>query len=248
MKKVTLLVAAALLAAVPAFGATLMSETFTYPDGDLIVTSGGLWVVHSGGGTPIQTVAGQAFYTWPNSDDVNRAFAVQSATAKTYACFEVTVGTNTGVGTESYFAHFSDGSSFNFRARTWITAVNPPNFRFGITTSSGSLPAYGQVWPVDLILGVTYEVAIAYDATTGVSTLWVNPVGEGSPSISSSTTSSSTSPEGLQLSAFAMRQNGSGQASFTVDNIEVAQTFDEACPQPTPVETTSFGRIKALYR
>jgi hypothetical protein len=255
MKNATLLaVACSLVFAAPAFAASLMSESFSYADGDITTTSGGAWVNHSGSGD-VQMISGKAEVSMARGSDVNRGFGPQGPAATTYACFEATVTSFTtpvsGSG-ETYIAHFKN-SSTGFRCRVFVA---PPagggHFRFGVTVSSTNIdPAvqnFGQYWAADGTIGQTYKIAMKYDDAAGVATVWVDPVNEASSSITSST-SSSTIP-GANIESFALRQSNEDTSSFTVliDNLEVGTTFADVCPEATPTTHTSFGRIKALYR
>jgi hypothetical protein len=255
MKNATLLaVACSLLVAAPAFAVSLLSEPFSYADGDIAVVSGGAWAIHSGT-TDVKIVSGQAEVSMSRSADVNRLIGAQGPAATTYACFEATVTSFTtpvsGSG-ETYFAHFKNAST-GFRCRVFVA---PPagggDFRFGVTVSSTNVdPAvanFGTYWGADGTIGTPYKIAMKYDDAAGVATVWVDPVTEASASISSST-SSSTIP-GANIESFALRQSNEDSSVFTVlvDNLEVGTTFVDVCPDATPTTQTSFGRIKALYR
>jgi len=257
MKKVTIavLALAALALAVPGFAATLMSESFSYPDGDLTAVSGGNWANHSGT-TDIQVISGKAEVSTARSGDDNRVFGAQGPAATTYACFEATVTSFTapsaGSG-ETYIAHFKNAST-GFRCRVFVApAAGGGAFRFGVTVSSTNIdPAvanFGTYWATDGALNVPYRIAMKYDDAAGVATIWVDPVSEASTSVSSST-SSSNPIAGADIQAFALRQSNEDSSNFTVlvDDIVVGTTFDDVCPNPTPTTQTSFGRIKALYR
>lgn len=244
MKKVTLLVVAALLAAVPAFGANVLSETFPYPDDTLTVASGGLWSAHSGANNnPVFCVGGKAVYG-AGSEDVNRVFsATIPNTTNAYACFELTVVSSTPYVASGYFIHFRPGGgSFNYRSRL---RMEPPagggDFALNINNSVNAL---GVAWPQDLLFNRTYVITLKYDPTAGTSTLWVDAATEASPSVTHADAASAQA-----TGEIALRQSGGApSAGTTIDNIEVGTSFSDVCPQPTPVEKTSFGRIKALYR
>lgn len=242
MRKATLLLMAlALLAfAAPAMSASFWSETFTYANGGLVAVSGGNWATHSGTGTDVQVTGGVANLDMLNAPDDNRTFPAQSATAKTYACMQVTVPTQAAAIVATYFAHFKDTGTLNFAGRL---AVMPPagssGFRFGIgATTTTFVP-----WGTDLNFGQTYTVAIMYDAAAGSAKLWVDPLTEASTSVSSlgGTT-------GFLLSAFAFRQSTNGNFKAMVDNIQVGDAFLSLCPSPTPTNSSTWGRMKTLYR
>ena len=91
--------------------AALLSETFSYPDGNLTVVSP--WTNHSSPtGTDIKIVSGRAVGTMSNTPDDNRTFA--GTTAKIYSCFELTIPTPLAAPDTGYIAHFKDTGTSNF--------------------------------------------------------------------------------------------------------------------------------------
>jgi hypothetical protein len=60
---------------------------------------------------------------------------------------------------------------------------------------------------------------------------------------------------GFQISAFAMRQSATATPAgttiwkYNVDDIAVGTTFNDACAgQPTGTNSSTWGRVKVLYR
>ncbi len=249
MKKATIAVFAltALALAAPAFGAQLLNDSFSYPDGDVTVASGGLWVRHSGGDGPY-IVSGEMVLDLVNSGgglndgDVNRAFAARTATDVTYVCFQATVTGNAPSGGGTYIAHFRSSADFIYPGRIYLTSEPAlTTFTFGIAaTSSGTVTV---PWPTALNFGQVYNLVCKYDAATGTSTLWIDPVSEASPSISST----NAVAIGDLIDEYAFRQS-SGVDFVNVDNVTVGETFNDVCGGATPTTTTSWGRMKALYR
>ena len=246
----------------PAFATQYLSEAFPYPNGALgsataatpNATTG--WYTHSGtGGTlpnDIAVSSGVAVGLMSNSPDDSKNFSqVLTATDKVYGCFLCTIPTpGTLPVVTNYFAHFKgQGTATNFVARVYVgPGTDNSHFKFGITTQN--TVASIQWWATDLNFDQQYTIAIAYDASNGVSNLWVNPVNE------TSTNLASTDPLiGSIIGAFALRESTSGLPSGTsnwgykVDQIGCASTFDEACVAgPTPANTPTWGKIKSLYR
>jgi hypothetical protein len=255
MRKATLLITVLALLAIagPAFSASFWSEQFSYANGALTSVSAN-WTTHSGTGTDIQVNSGVAVGSNSNAPDDNRVFGVtQSATAKTYACFQVMIPTQATTPVLNYFAHFKDSGTFNFGARVYV-APSGGTFTFGVSLGSCGTGCTVALWPVALNYGQWYTVATLYDAGAGVARLWVDPAGEGSLSISHNTWSGTTSQAGFQLSAFALRQSSSGIPSgtanwgYNVDNIQVGTAFADLCPSPTGAAGSTWGRLKTLYR
>ena len=252
MKNATKLITAALAitalaAASPALAVSLMTETFTYPNGGLVAVSGGNWTNHSGAGTDITIASGVANGDEANAPDDNRTFAAQSATAKTYACFKVTIPTPTGAGPigQAYFAHFKDTGTTIFNARVFV-APSGTTFTFGITAGSSTTPT---LWTSALNYNQAYYVVIDYNAATGVAELWVDPTLETSAKVTSSLPAGST---GTLVSAFALREASLTAAAawkFSVDDLGVGTSFADACVSgPVPNVGTTWGRLKTIYR
>jgi hypothetical protein len=245
----------AAFSAAPALATPLLTETFTYPNGNLVVPLGN-WTTHSGaGGTDIQVVSGTAAGDMAQAPDDNRTFTAQTATAKTYACFLVKIPAQAAALTgTTYFAHFKDTGTSSLVARLYVTPLSP-TFTFAISVSSANAPLpfqYLSNWTSALSFDTYYNVVIDYDAAAGFSDLWVNPANESSAKVTSST--SSGVKTGTLVSAFALRQSASGIEAGTnwkwiVDNVGVGSTFDDACVASTiAVEPKTWSTVKTLYR
>jgi len=238
-----------LAVATSAHATVFFTDDFNYSDGDLTAVSGGFWFAHSAPGEgPIQVVDGKAVLEQPGLEDVNRWTGGPSlAPGDTwyYALqFSVTDQRETpGVGAiaNTYFAHFSDGGTFNFRGRLYITSgSDPANFSLGISSSSTSGAHPVVPWGSDLTFGTTYAAVVSYTAAAndppagndGFSTLWINPVNASSPSI----TDTNPDPNVVsdlnpfnQMDALALRQQGGGarRADILVDVVSIGDDFDE---------------------
>src|SRR5690349_25178862 len=90
MKRLATLAALLALSAAPAFATVLMSDSFTYPNGDL--SANAPWAVYSGTPpTDIQVNAGRVIVNENNAPDDHALFPVQGTSSKTYACFDAIV-------------------------------------------------------------------------------------------------------------------------------------------------------------
>lgn len=228
------------LTAAAAFSAVLLTETFTYADGGLVANSGGNWLTHSGSGTDIQVVGGRAVGLMSNAPDDNRSFAAQTATGKTYACFSVNIPTPAGaITTGNYFLHLKDTGTSNFAARLAVVPSGS-TFTFGIGATTTTFTS----WTSALSFDTWYVVAISYDAATGMAELWVNPASEASPNVTAG-----PGTTGFLISSVAMRQSATASIfGFEVDDLGVGTTFGDACGQATPTNSTTWGRLKTIYR
>jgi hypothetical protein len=144
-------------------------------------------------------------------------------------------GDPTAAGT--YFAHFMNTGTF-FCARVFSANIDATTFKVGINSTSAT-PTF---WATPLVKGVYYTIAIKYDAATGVSTMWVDPQSEASTSIVGPNTT-----VGTLVSGFALRQSA-GTGVVYVDNIKVGDAFADLCPVATPTSSSTWGKLKALYR
>lgn len=242
MRKFTIGFAALTLvvaAAIPASAAVLLSEGFPYSDGNLVPNGG--WANHSGAGTDIQMIGGRAVVDMAQAPDDNRSFTAQSATAKTYYCLEVMIPAIVGSPRLNYFAHLKDTGTINFAGRLGVS-TSGSSFTFAVGATAFTTPT---LWGTALNYDQSYRVVVSYDAATGSSEMWVNPVNELSTKVTS------TGTAGTLISAFALRQSNTGTGTVwkaSVDNVGVGNTFDEACSQITPTNTSTWGRVKVLYR
>jgi len=239
---------------VTAFAGSLMSETFSYPDGGLVANSGGNWTNHSGAtGTDIQIVSGAAVGSMASFPDDNRLFSSpRSATDKTYACFTLTIPNQTMVA--NYFAHFMVNST-TFRSKVFAAPSQAPGgYLIGVSVTANAagtppvipLAPLGFTWPQPLNFGQAYRVAISYDAANGVSEMWIDPTNEASGKISATDVTAASGA----LTAFGLRESNSNGCAFTytVDDLSVGTTFDDACSGTIPVERKTWGTIKTIYR
>lgn len=250
----------------PASAVNFWLESFTLPDqalgaapvGSVNPTTG--WYTHSSGSnlggspTDIQIISGVAHGSHTNQPDDSRPFGpgysiTTGASDKTYACFMLYVPTTAGMLTSyQYFAHFKDnlttGTAFTCKLYLAGIAGNATQFNLAINNTVTAGPY--QPWVTPLNFDTWYNVAMRYDGATGLSTLWVNPTGEGSVSV----TANDPVLTGRPLGAFALRQiSNSSAGTYRVDDISVGTTFNDACSGvPTPANKSTWGQLKTIYR
>ncbi len=256
MKKiVTSLLALALgVAFASAASATvLVSEGFSYPDGNLVPNGG--WANYSGTGTDIQVLSGRAVGSNNNAPDDHLLFTAQTLTNSTYACFEVAIPDPGGAPKPTYFAELKDAGTTNLVARVYVLPITG-GFTFGISHASTSSTVGVVPWSATpLVYGQSYTIVIKYDPVAIASTMWVNPSSELSPSVSQ------TGTLVIAISGFGLRESstastlpaspayvGTANFGYSVDNLGVGTTFSDACFQFTPAKTSSWGQVKVLYR
>lgn len=217
--------------------AVLVNEPFSYPDGLLVgrVPSpgpGATWVAHTDEGkTPIQVNGRRAVLTQGSGtggrEDVNIGFAVQPTTATTYARFDFMLPSGQTVEPDLHglvFAHIkSNRLTTHFRANTGVVAATGAgDFALAVNANGLKLDE-GTSWPIDLMFDTMYRVVTNWNSVTGEAKLWLNPVNEGSPSISH-TGHSTLQP----MESYALRQSSDYFGTQIIDNIVVATSFVES--------------------
>jgi hypothetical protein len=260
MRKSTfaLLALAALALAVPAGAANLVSEPFSYANGNL--TPNGGWASFSGAGLDVQVASGRATggaIGNPAIDD-HIFFTAQPTTSKTYACFDCLIP-NPGVGAPKpiYFAALNDAGTANFVSRVYVLNLVAGGWTFGLSHSSTSTTVGVVPWTSALSYDTNYRITINYDPVAHSSTMWINATAESDPSVSIT----NAAVAGLSTATFALRQSNAAATlpaspsyagtldwNFSVDNVGVGTTFNDACFQATPTQNTTWGRVKTIYR
>lgn len=235
---------AALLVATPIDAAIVLEENFTHPDGPLVGQvptpgPGGAWAAHSDPGVgPVVNLGGEALLSHGNIalEDVSSVFTAFGAADTMYAGFDfrfpvpqVAEPDATGL----VFAHFlvDGGGPASFRGQVGILApTGGGDFTLAINADGADLGA-GVSWGTDLFDGVTYRAVISWNAATGESRLWVDPVDMSSPNVSHLGGST-----GSLIDAFALVQGTSAgyNGRQAIDNLIIADSFDEALGVPEP--------------
>lgn len=212
---------------------TLLTEDFSYADGDLTGVSGGTWTNHSGSAEFIQVVGGEMImlHGGGSREDVGATFATTGSGVLT-AEFDLTVTDDTLIsgGDYEYFAHFMTEGSFTFRSRLDIVeAAGGGDFTLGLDDSSSTASV---IFGSDLDFGTTYRVALTYSLDDGSATLTVDGTG--------TITAAGDNPPDVTSNRFAFRQSSSSnQESITVDNLVVTSSI----PEPS---TSILGALALL--
>ena len=230
--RILLLSAGALVVACSAH-AQLLSENFTYSDGSLTSASGGSWVAH-GSGTAVPVADGAAVLAGGSGrEDVNRSLGSVYTTGTLTVSFDVdlSAGSVAASGVNSYFLHFSDGGTANFRARVFVgssSANDVDLFRIGIE-NDGNESSVSVAYSTDLDRTSPHSVVVSYDLDSRTSKLWVD-----SSVLNTPTAQDIVAATGIGMSAIAMRQGGTASTTgnysgLRVDNLVVSYT---AVPEP----------------
>ena len=194
-------------------------STFSGTEGDLIVTDEQALVQH---GTP--------------SEDASVAF--NSVVGSIYYAFDFTVNAAEPIsgGDYEYFAVLKD-DGYNYRGKLDIVNANTEgnDFTVGISTT-GSIA--DTVWASDLSFGNTYRATVKFDQDSNIAQLWIDASSESDTSISGD---DETDP-GTTITQFGLRQSDSSKnESILVDNLNIAQTFNETLSTNSMSISTDFS-------
>lgn len=235
--------------------ANILTDAFTYPNGNLVPNGG--WANFSGAATDIQVVSGRATGSGPNANDDHLLFAAQPTSSTTYACLDVIIPTPTGAPKPIYFAMLKDAGTSIFVSRLYVLPLAGGGWTFGISHSSTSATVGVTPWTSALSYDTEYHLVISYDPVAKSSTLWVNPASQASPSV----TDVNGTATAVAVAGFGLRQSASSSTlpaspsyvgtadwGFSVDNLGVGTTFDTSCSGATPTKGQTWGQIKTLYR
>jgi len=194
-------------------------STFSGTEGDLIVSDGQVLVQH---GTP--------------SEDASVAF--NSVVGSIYYAFDFTVNAAEAIsgGDYEYFSVLKD-DGYNYRGRLDIVNANTEgnDFTVGISTIGSTADT---VWASDLSFGNTYRATVKFDQDTNIAQLWIDASSESDTSISGN---DETDP-GTTITQFGLRQSDSSvNESILVDNLNIAQTFNETLSTNSMSINTDFS-------
>ncbi len=246
MKKSMFTLIPALLAAAASQASIVLSDSFTYPDGDIAAAPGSPWLVHSGT-TPATIQANELRLTSGNSADVNALLAggpyFSNSPAVLFSSFQMRVTSRPG-NAGTYFAHFKDTNVMQFtgfggrvfvsasNAYTAMLIANNQVYRVGIANGTSGTAASGQI-DVDLFLNTTYTIVTRFVPNTGAATIWLNPAAETDPSVSATDIGTAIRPDPIDVVAYAFRQSG-GIGMVMVDNLKVGTTFADVAGTNSP--------------
>jgi len=223
---------ALLLQVASAGAAVIFSDNFTYADGPLVGAAGSTWANHSGTAGQVNVVSNQVQLTQNESEDVNAALSGNPySTGTLYAGMDFNFSALPG-GTGGYFMHFKEVGASIFRGRVYanITGAALGSYRIGI--SNGSNPPSLVTIPVDLNLGDTHRLVLAYDTAAVASTLYLDSLTE------TGGTAAADVVTATPIVSIALRQSvasGNGMGTLVADNLIVGTTFGDVAVAPEPV-------------
>jgi hypothetical protein len=131
----------------------------------------------------------------------------------------------------SYFLLFNDGSGttgpYECRVLAATNGAASGFYRIGIN-NFGADATTGQMFPMDLAPGVDYVVVTSLVLSNGMSTVWVNPVTQSSPSVTDPTAPSAGTL--FNISDIELRESGANAGLVDVSHLKVGTSFDSVFP------------------
>lgn len=271
MKKLSWLLLAVALIGSTGF-AQLMTDNFSYDAGGLTTVASANWIVNTGAGNKVITVAdGNLSYggyaqsgigrqislvsSKTSAEDAYRQFTTISAAGSVvYAAYLISVTDTVGIAENTnvsgeYFVAFLPSSSTSFYASRVCIRRGASGNTFQLGIKAGTATAQTPEWYTnDLNVGQTYLIVNSYELVAGtgndVAKLWVNPsIGAVPPAPNASQTSTS---DVADIARFGLRQ-GSGTTTGTtpnvvIDGINVSEFWGESL---LPVQLASFAAVRA---
>ena len=213
----------ALAARLPA--ALVLDEPFNYPDGSLVLVSGGAWETHNGGAGELLVVNGTAEVRQDQREDVNRPLSGQPYTNGVLYLSCVVEFTELPLSTPgTYFLHFKAERS-TFRAKVFVTTEGAGENRFRLGIANGFNTQVTYV-PSDLAPNTAYTVVVRYNVETAQSTLWINPTSE---ETMVNRADGVDAPDPVEIVAVALRESNAsgGMGVVRVDDLKVGTTFED---------------------
>jgi len=216
-----------IVAAGSANAVTLLTDTFSYPDGPLVGNGG--WVNHSGTADTLLVESGQAVVKEDGSapEDAHTTFTGHDTGIFT-ATFDITVSASSTISGDDfeYFAHFmEDGTTFYTARLDVVAPTSGGDYTLGISNGSTA----EATLPTDFFFDEPVTVALSFD----FSDLQASVTADGN------TVSSTTPANALTFTdSFALRQSSSSSdETIYVDNLTVEWT----APVPEPATFALMG-------
>lgn len=256
MKKTILSGCGMLLLAATSNATTLFSDSFTYPNGNLV--GQGPWLQNGASAVnPIQASGGEATML-PTGQDINAALSSPfSLVDGTTFYIGSTINISAASAAGDYFLHWSPATSSTVFVSRLHARSSGGGFQLGyLETASGGSLTWGSTV---LNLNQDYRVVVAYNVLAGAlndtANVYVNPtdyaVEANNTPYLTDTAWSSTLAETATLGAVNFRQGGSTTgATLSVDDLYVATTLAEmeVVPEPTSLGLVMLGAGAVLIR
>jgi hypothetical protein len=215
-------------------------DYFNYDSGGALdVAAGGFWQHLSGNLGQLQVSGGVATvdtfdYTENLQTPLLGAPYSTNGSAVLYSSYIVNMANvgNMPRNNGTYFAAFNDGSGTTANVEACVVVATngaaPGNYRLGINNRVGATATNSQMWATDLLPNSNYVVVVALVVNTGVSTLWINPTNQASPSV----TDTSALTTKYNINDFELRESGANGGAVSLSHLLVGKTFNSVIYPP----------------
>jgi hypothetical protein len=242
------ILAVAIFAAAQAQATTVLSDTFSYANGNLVPGNDGWTQSGTTATNPIQVSGGKAVLGIAGGQDVFDALPGGTVTPgdgnSFYYALTLNVSSATAAG--DYFIHDSSPAGGTIFEDRLSAKSSGTGFQLGIVEGSGgAVAAYG---PTVLTLGTDYQVVFAHHYVAGAANdtiaLYINPTNPSELLNTAEVTKAwtSTSAEVATIDAMNLRQGGASTSpGVTVDNLNASLSFADMVPVPEPSTMMLLG-------
>ncbi len=257
MKKIICFLCGLLFATANIHATTLFSDSFSYPNGNLL--GQGPWIQNGASiVNPIQASGGVATML-PTGQDLNAALSSPFSLVDGISFYiGSTINISAATATGDYFLHWSPATGSSVFISRLHARSSGGGFQLGYleTSGTGASLTYGSTV---LNLNQNYRVVVGYNVVAGgvndTANVYVNPTdyvveGNNTPYLTDSWTS--VLAETVTLGAVNLRQGGTTTgATLSVDDLYIGTTLADMqviVPEPTSLCLVMVGAGAALLR
>jgi hypothetical protein len=246
-------------------------EGFNYTTNDLLITSGsntglGSWnLPFSANGsssdpfvidsptwslpTNLPAATGKSIEYVGGGDDPVITIPNQGSTGVIYSSFvfRITDLSAVTVNNPGYFYSFakvaSNGTSLNYTSCVYATKVTETSFNLGISENNNTTNAVFTTTP--LTTNTSYFIVISYDIDNAVSSMWINPLVNGTEPTTTYVTNETATATRTDLTMVRLNLDSNARTgTFNVDEIRIGNTWNDVVPLVTAsVDTNSLNEI-----
>jgi hypothetical protein len=246
-------------------------EGFNYTVGSPLITPAthagfGSWTIPSfqaAGSSPDPLLLASPSWTLPSNfpaatgnaiefvgggDDPVITIPNQGATGTIYSSFvfKITDQTAVTLNNPGYFYSFAKvatgGTSLNYTSCVYITKTSDTTFNIGISENNNTTNAVFTTTP--LTINTDIFVVIAYDIDNAVSSMWINPVADGTQPTTTFVTNETTTSTRTDLTMVRLNLDSNAKtATIVMDEIRIGNTWIDVVPSSLGVSSTNLETV-----